>query len=105
MFNNLFSRIGGIFSPAEKTKEVKTVDSSMVDVYSARNPQSPKEVATEAPTSIINLIQSTPMSPLETKMGEIVTEDVADFQLFVKPIKRYGRICDCPKDPTYSMFC
>ena len=20
-------------------------------------------------------------------------------------MKRYGRICDCPKDPTYSMFC
>ena len=28
-----------------------------------------------------------------------------DESLMVKPMRRYGRICDCPKDPTHSMFC
>ena len=23
----------------------------------------------------------------------------------MKPVRRYGRICDCPKDSQHSMFC
>jgi len=37
--------------------------------------------------------------------GVVITEDVVDPSLTLKPMKRYGRICDCPKDPNYSMFC
>ena len=38
-------------------------------------------------------------------MSSVIVEDVLDPSLIVKPMKRYGRICDCPKDPNYSMFC
>lgn len=35
----------------------------------------------------------------------MTTQDVIDPALLIKPMKRYGRICDCPKDPNFSMFC
>ena len=31
--------------------------------------------------------------------------DAETAHLLTLPMKRYGRICDCPKDPNYSMFC
>lgn len=37
--------------------------------------------------------------------GMVITEEVVDPTLLFRPIKRYGRICDCPKDPAFSMFC
>jgi len=39
--------------------------------------------------------------------GHVVTEEIVDQNqiMMLKPMKRYGRICDCPKDPKFSMFC
>ena len=34
-----------------------------------------------------------------------MTEEILDPSLMIKPMRRYGRICDCPKDPNYTMFC
>ena len=111
MFNNLISRIGGIFSPQEKIASVQSAEATSSDAvvvqskqYSARNPQSPREVASY---SIISIQEndSPRVSPQDHENGLAEIQDVDDIQLYAPPIRRYGRICDCPKDPTYSMFC
>ena len=35
----------------------------------------------------------------------LIIEDTVDPSLLMKPMRRYGRICDCPKDPDFTMFC
>ena len=87
MFNKFFRQIGGIFATTETSDKKTTNVDSQDDIESTQNLGSPSAASLDANTE-----------------GIAVTEDVVDPSMF-KPTKRYGRICECPKDPEFSMFC
>ena len=88
MFDKLFSRIGGIFGTTsdKQTTEMDTLEAASVADSSARNQN------------------ISALSQLD-EVAIMVEEQQIDPALLLKPMRRYGRICDCPKDPNFSMFC
>lgn len=99
MFGKLFSQIGGIFGASSNNTNV-----------------SEKQIETNFDTSAANSAQANsvkrlPDSPSAAISSEIegettiLIEDNVNASLLIKPMRRYGRICDCPKDPNFSMFC
>jgi len=97
MFGGFFSRFGGIFAPTRSATEVKKNSfETNLGSESAKNINSQAREPKDAP--------SKSRSQSENEFN-VVVQDVLDHSLLIKPMRRYGRICDCPKDPNFSMFC
>ena len=98
MFGKLFSHIGGIFGAASNNLSDDKQQTTNFDTSEANSVQanSAKRYA-DSPSAPI----SSEIEPETT----VLVEDNVSASLLVKPMRRYGRICDCPKDPNHSMFC
>ena len=96
MFNKLFTKIGGIFTSTNATQPSTDKHTSNFDSQDEDSLQN-----INSPSKRTNIL--TPSK--DATEGQVTTEEVIDPSLMIKPMRRYGRICDCPKDPNYTMFC
>lgn len=94
MFDKLFTKIGGIFTSTNATQPSTDKHTSNFD---SQDEDSPQILYTPS--------KQTTASKDATTEGQVMTEEILDPSLMIKPMRRYGRICDCPKDPNYTMFC
>ena len=105
MFGKLFSRIGGMFGGSSAFSNVSEKQTINLDTTEANSYQSAAQTITASgPSSTEQNQEGAALQQTEPEPAILVDSNV-DVSLLERPMRRYGRICDCPKDANYSMFC